>query len=62
MLNIETQELSVMSNGLLDESPHFSPNGDMIIFSSNRKKKGMLSVISVKSSRSYELSFFWHNF
>jgi TolB protein len=56
MLNIETQELSVMSNGLLDESPHFSPNGDMIIFSSNRKKKGMLSVISVKGSRSYELS------
>jgi TolB protein len=56
MLNIETQELSVMSNGSLDESPYFSPNGDMIIFSSNRKGKGILSVISVRGSRSYELS------
>ncbi|AYQ56802.1 translocation protein TolB [Bathymodiolus thermophilus thioautotrophic gill symbiont] len=56
LLNIDTQELSVMSDGLLDESPHFSPNGDMIIFSSNHKEKGTLSVISVKGSRSYELS------
>lgn len=56
MLDIKNNELSVMSNGILDESPHFSPNGDMIIFSSNRKGKGVLSVISVKGNRSYELS------
>lgn len=56
MLDIKTHELSVMSNGLLDESPHFSPNGDMIIFSSNRKGRGVLSVISVKGNRSYRLS------
>lgn len=56
MLDIRSRELSVMSDGLLDESPHFSPNGDMIIFSSNRKGKGVLSVISVKGNRSYELS------
>jgi TolB protein len=56
MLNLQTQELTVMSNGVLDESPHFSPNGDMIIFSSNYKGKGVLSVISVQGNRSYQLS------
>jgi hypothetical protein len=33
MLNIESKELSMMSDGTLDDSPYFSPNGDMIIFS-----------------------------
>ncbi|SMN13439.1 tolB protein precursor, periplasmic protein involved in the tonb-independent uptake of group A colicins [Bathymodiolus heckerae thiotrophic gill symbiont] len=56
MLDIKTQELSMMSNGVLDESPYFSPNGDMIIFSAHRDGKGVLSVVSVKGSRSYELS------
>ncbi len=56
LLNLKTSELTVISNGQLDESPHFSPNGDMIIFSSNRKTKGVLSVISVEGNRSYELS------
>lgn len=56
MLNIKKDELSIMSNGSLDESPHFSPNGDMIIFSNNDKGKGVLSVISVNGNRSYKLS------
>ncbi|WXT99816.1 MAG: Tol-Pal system protein TolB [Catillopecten margaritatus gill symbiont] len=56
VLNIKTSELTVISNGTLDESPHFSPNGDMIIFSSNHKEKGVLSVVSVEGNRSYELS------
>ncbi|MDC9714479.1 MAG: Tol-Pal system beta propeller repeat protein TolB [Gammaproteobacteria bacterium] len=56
MLNIKTQDLSMMSSGTLDESPYFSPNGDMIIFSAHRDGKGVLSVVSVKGSRSYELS------
>jgi len=56
MLNIKTNEISIISNGHLDESPHFSPNGDMIIFSSNHKGKGVLFVVSVEGNRSYELS------
>ncbi|SMM99115.1 tolB protein precursor, periplasmic protein involved in the tonb-independent uptake of group A colicins [uncultured Candidatus Thioglobus sp.] len=56
MLDIETQELNILSNRKLDESPHFSPNGDMIIFSSNNNNKGVLSVISVEGNREYELS------
>ena len=45
-----------MSHNELDESPYFSPNGDMIIFATNRNNKGLLSVVSVEGNRSYELS------
>ncbi|BAS67928.1 Tol-Pal system beta propeller repeat protein TolB [Bathymodiolus septemdierum thioautotrophic gill symbiont] len=56
LLNTKTNELTVISNGTLDESPHFSPNGDMIVFSSNHRGTGVLSVVSVEGNRSYELS------
>lgn len=56
MLDIQSRELNIMSDGRLDESPHFSPNGDMIIFSSSRAGKGVLSVVSVEGNRAYELS------
>ena len=56
MLDIETKDLSMMTNNELDESPYFSPNGDMIIFATNRNNKGLLSVVSVEGNRVYELS------
>lgn len=56
MLDIQSKTLNIMSDGKLDESPHFSPNGDMIIFSSRRTGKGVLSVVSVEGNRAYELS------
>ena len=56
MLDIATKDLHIMTNGELDESPYFSPNGDMIIYSANKNNKGLLSVVSVQGNRSYELS------
>ena len=56
MLDIKTKDLSIMTNNELDESPYFSPNGDMIIFATNRNNKGLLSVVSVEGNRSYELT------
>jgi TolB protein len=56
MLDIETKDLSMMTNNELDESPYFSPNGDMIIFATNRNNIGLLSVVSVEGNRSYELT------
>ncbi|MBE8189952.1 MAG: Tol-Pal system beta propeller repeat protein TolB [Candidatus Thioglobus sp.] len=55
-LDIATQDLSVVTDSKLDESPYFSPNGDMIIFSTNSNGKGLLSVVSVQGQRSYQLS------
>ncbi len=56
MLDIATKDLNIMTNGELDESPYFSPNGDMVIFSTNRDNQGLLSVVSVQGNRSYQLS------
>ena len=56
LLDIKTKDLTMMSHNELDESPYFSPNGDMIIFATNRNNKGLLSVVSVEGNRSYELS------
>lgn len=56
LLDIKTKDLTMMTHNELDESPYFSPNGDMIIFSTNRNNKGLLSVVSVEGNRSYELS------
>ncbi len=56
MFDLKNQELNIMSNGILDESPHFSPNGDMLIYSSNQRGKGVLSVISVRGNRAHQLS------
>lgn len=56
ILDIATKDLNIMTNSKLDESPYFSPNGDMIIFSTNHNNKGLLSVVSVQGNRSYQLS------
>ncbi|HIM58507.1 MAG TPA: Tol-Pal system beta propeller repeat protein TolB [Gammaproteobacteria bacterium] len=56
MLDIKTKDLSIMTNSQLDESPYFSPNGDMIIYATSRDNKNLLSVVSVEGNRSYELS------
>ena len=44
---IKTGRMSILTNGRLDESPSFSPNGLMIIYASQSRGKGILSVVSV---------------
>jgi TolB protein len=36
----------VLSDGGVDESPGFSPNGRMILYASDRRGRGILSAIS----------------
>jgi TolB protein len=38
-----------------DKSPYFSPNGGMIIFSTNKDNKGILSIISLHNNQIVEL-------
>jgi TolB protein len=37
----------VLSNGALDESPSFAPNGDMILYASQSGNRGVLAAVSV---------------
>ena len=55
LLDIASRDLTVMTQNKSDESPYFSPNGGMIIYSTNRDNKGILSIISLHSNQVVEL-------
>lgn len=56
LYDLENNEWVIMSQNTLDETPYFSPNGRMIIYSTNIKNKGVLSVISLDGLRAHYLS------
>ncbi len=56
LLDIKTKDLTIMTENTLDESPFFSPNGGMIIFATNKKDSGVLSVVSIIGGQSFELA------
>ncbi len=56
LLDIETKDLTIMTENKLDESPFFSPNGGMIIFATNKGDSGVLSVVSILGRETFELA------
>mgnify|MGYP001165362994 FL=1 len=56
LLDIKSRDLTVLTRNKLDESPYFSPNGGMIIFSTKRDNKSVLSVISLHNNQVVELA------
>lgn len=57
VLEKETRHFRVLTNGQLDESPSFAPNGRMIIFATEEKYRGILSAVSVDGRARQRLSF-----
>ena len=55
LLDITSRDLTVLTQNKSDESPYFSPNGGMIIYSTNRDNKGILSIISLYNNQIVEL-------
>jgi len=47
VLDLQTGGLQVLSDGKLDESPSFAPNGSMIIYATKAGGKGELAAVSV---------------
>ncbi len=47
ILELATGHEAVLTNNQYDESPCFSPNGRMIVFASERGRKGVLGTVSV---------------
>jgi TolB protein len=45
--DLDTGVMQVLSQGNLDESPSFAPNGSMIIYASKAGNRGILATVSV---------------
>ena len=47
VLDLESDLLRIITDGSLDESPSFAPNGSMILYATNDGPRGVLSAVSV---------------
>ncbi len=47
VLDLDSGNLRVLTDGALDESPSFAPNGSMIIYATSSGMKGVLAAVSV---------------
>ena len=47
VLDLESGGLQVLSEGQLDESPSFAPNGSMVIYATKTRAKAELAAVSV---------------
>jgi TolB protein len=44
--DIETERFTVLTPGVLDESPSFAPNGSMVLYATREGTRGVLSAVS----------------
>ena len=55
-LERETGNLTVLTEGSLDESPSYAPNGKMVLYASTRGNSGILYAVSVDGRAAHKLS------
>ena len=54
--DLMTGDFRVLTNTFLDESPTFSPNGEMVLYAMNQRGNGKLAVVSLDGKTSQTLS------
>ena len=55
-LELETGNLSLLTDGTLDESPSFAPNGKMVLYASKQGKSEILYAVSIDGRAKHKLS------
>jgi len=48
--DIETERFTILTPGVLDESPSFAPNGSMVLYATREGNRGVLSAVSSDGS------------
>ena len=48
--DLETERFTILTPGLLDESPSFAPNGSMVLYATREGSRGVLSAVSADGS------------
>jgi TolB protein len=56
LLDLQNGVMQVLTNGGLDESPSFAPNGSMILYGSRNGSRGVLAAVSVDSGARQRLA------
>ena len=57
VLDLDSQQLSILTGGNLDETPSFAPNGSMLIYASQSGGRGVLAAVSADGRASHKLRF-----
>ncbi len=57
ILDLESEQLSLLTDGRLDESPGFAPNGSMLIYASQARGKGVLAAVATDGRASHKMRF-----
>jgi len=55
VLDVEKQQTTILSEGRADESPSFSPNGQVIIYARRKAGKEILSLVSVDGLKKQDI-------
>ena len=57
VMDMATRTINVLTAGRYDESPSFSPNGDIILYAARKGKRAVLSAVSVDGRMQQTLAF-----
>jgi len=57
VMDLKTREINVLTDGRLDESPRFAPNGSMLLYASRQGARGYLAIVSVDGAIRQKLVF-----
>ena len=55
VLDLQTEQLNILTDGSLDESPSFAPNGRIVLYATARGNTGVLSAVSVDGRSQHRL-------